>query len=271
MILKQYTAPVAEPIHLTEAKLHLRAGGSVSEATALLYTAEDAFISMAIKGCRDAAETYQWRAIVLQTWDMYLDSFPGGNFIELPLPPLRAVEFVRYTDSSGVTSDFTDYTVDTVSQHGRVVLDYGYSWPSVTMATNNPVHVRFKCGYVVPFTKSGATIAYSDAAFLPGEKVRLSVSGGSLPAPLAALTSYYVTATGLSLTDGGADVVISDAGTGTAFIGEVPGSTMIGMKLILTDIYEERKDTINIASRLENITLPRGAEHWFAMDTAKRF
>ena len=271
MILKQYTPSSVEPIHLTEAKIHLRAGGSVNETSAALYTAENSLISNGIAAARDAAETEQWRSLVLQTWDMYLDAFPGGNSIELPLPPLRAVEFVRYTDSSGVTYDFDDWTVDLASLYGRIILDSDYSWPSTTLSPNNPVHIRFKCGYLVPFTRAGGTIAFADNPFTVGDRVQLSVSGGALPAPLLSHTNYYITATGLSLTDGGDDVVVTTDGTGSFFVGQLPYCTNVGMKLILSDLYEQRSDTIGIASRLTNITLPRGASHWFSMDTARRF
>lgn len=271
MILKQYIPPAAEAMSLTEAKLHLKAGGVVDATAAAAYTAEDTLLSVAISACRQAAETEQWRALVLQTWDLYLDNWPtGGDSIQLPHPPLRAVGFVRYTDSSGVVRTFTDYTVDLASEPGRVVLNYGCSWPSVTLAPNNPVQIRFKCGYLLPFVKYESTVSIPNSPLIVGDRVRLSVSGGMLPAPLAALTDYYVTATGLSLTEGGADVVITAAGTGNCFIGELPASTMIGMKLILTDLYEERGDTV-IGRSTNSLpqTLPRAATHWFSMDTAR--
>ena len=70
----------------------------------------------------------------------------------------------------------------------------------------------------------------------------------------------------------GADVVITAAGTGLNFIGELPASTMIGMKLILTDLYEERGDTvIGRSTNSLPMTLPRAATHWFAMDSARHF
>jgi len=273
MILSLYTAPTVEPIHLTEAKLHLRAGGSVDEATALLYTSENSTIGSFISAARIAAETEQWRGLVLQTWDYYPDAFPGGDFIELPLPPLRAVVVFEYTDSSGVTLPFTDYTLDTVSEPGRVVLDADASWPSVELANSKAIHIRLQCGYLVPFIKSSSTIAKpTDHPFAVGDRVRLSVSGGTLPAPLSSTVDYFITATGLSLTSGGADVVVSADGTGTYFLGVLPESTKIGMKLIITDLYEERGDTI--IGRSTNslpVTIPRGASHWFSMDTAKRF
>ena len=261
MILKQYTAPTKEPINLTEAKIHLRAGGAVSEAAALLYTAEDNLISGCISAGRNAAETFQWRALVLQTWDMYLDCFPGGNSIEMPLPPLRAVSGVWYTDSSGATTEFTDFSVDLDSERGRIVLDYESSWPDTVLGPNNPVHIRFKCGYLVPFTISGSTTTISDTdLFEVGDKVRLSVSGGSLPAGLNEMTDYYITSSGLSLTSGGTVVTASEGtGAGTYFMGVLPNSTRVGMLLVISDVYEEKSNST------------RSSEQWFSMDAVKRY
>lgn len=280
MILKQYIPPAADPMHLTEAKLHVKAGGAVDATTAAAFTADDALLTVAISACRHAAETEQWRALVLQTWDLYLDDFPGGDSIQLPLPPLRAVSFVRYTDSSGVSYDFTDYTADTASEPGRVVLNYDYSWPSVTLAPSNPVHIRFQCGYLVPFTATAATdvIAAPNHPFVDGEMVRLSVSGGSLPGGLALLTDYFIrdavagVSFKLAATAGGAAIDLTTAGTGNMFIGELPACTMVGMKLILSDLYEERGDTV-IGRSTNSLpqTIPRAASHWFAMDSARHF
>jgi hypothetical protein len=219
-----------------------------------------------------AAETEQWRALVLQTWDLYLDNFPGGNSILLPIPPLRAVEFVRYTDSLGVVRDFEDYSVDTAGEPGRVVLNYGESWPSVELGPVNPVHIRFQCGYLVPFTVTDGVVSITSNPFSVGDMVRLSVSGGSLPEPLAEMTDYYITATGFSLTSGGADIYLDDDGTGQSFVGILPMSTVVGMKLIISDLYEERADTIVGRSQAAlPKTLPRAATHWFSIDSARHF
>ncbi len=280
MILKQYIPPAAEAMSLIEAKLHLKAGGATDATAAAAYTAEDTLLSVAIAACRHAAETEQWRALVLQTWDLYLGGFPAENYIKLPLPPLRAVGFVRYTDSSGVVTTFTDYTVDIVSEPGRIVLNYGETWPSGTLAPNNPVQVRFQCGYLVPFTATAATdvIAAPNHPFVNTDMVRLSVSGGTLPAGVTVLTDYYVrdAVAGVSLklaaTVSGAAIDLTTAGTGNMFIGELPASTMVGMKLILSDLYEERGDTvIGRSTNSLPVTIPRAAAHWFAMDSARHF
>jgi uncharacterized phiE125 gp8 family phage protein len=272
MTLRLCTGPTAEPLHLTEAKLHLRAGGSIDAESAALYTEEDATIKAAISAARMAAEAEQWRALVLQTWDLYLSNFPGGNSISLPFPPLRAVEFVRYTDSLGVVRDFEEFTIDFAGEPGRVVLNIGEPWPSVELDLVNPVHIRFKCGYLVPFTVSSGVVSFKDKPFVAGDIVRLSVSGGNLPEPLAETTDYFITETGFSLTDGGDDIALTSDGTGSFFVGVLPHCTNVGMKLIIADLYEERADTVIGRSQAAlPATLPRAAVHWFSMDSAKFF
>jgi uncharacterized phiE125 gp8 family phage protein len=267
-------------MHLTEAKLHVKAGGAVDATAAAAFTADDALLTVAISACRHAAETEQWRALVLQTWDLYLDAFPGGNSIPLPLPPLRAVGFVQYTDSSGVSYSFTDFTVDLASEPGQIVLNYGCTWPSATLAPANPVHIRFQCGYLVPFTATAAmdVITAVNHPFADGDRVRLSVSGGTLSTGLAVLTDYFIrdavagVSFKLAATSGGVAIDLTTAGTGNMFVGELPASTMVGMKLILSDLYEERGDTV-IGRSTNSLpqTIPRAASHWFAMDSARHF
>lgn len=277
--LSQYSAPTAEPIHLTAAKLHLRLAADAVGAVA--YTAEDSQLSMMIASVRSVAEVETWKAIVLQTWDLYLDEWPAVDEIRLPWPPLMAVVLVQYTEASGTVSTFaaTEYEVDTDSTPGRIVLGYEKSWPTATLAPKNPIRIRFKCGYVVPFSVAYTTdtVTALNHPFADGDVVRLSVSGGVLPEPLAVMTDYYVRDVSgdtmkLAATSGGAAINLTTAGSGTLFIGEIPASTVIGMKLVLSDLYEERSDTvIGKFSGDGPAQLPRGASHHFAMDSAREF
>jgi uncharacterized phiE125 gp8 family phage protein len=276
MRLAQYIAPTAEPVHITEAKLHLRL--AVDAAGAVLYTTEDALLSGIVAAARQVAETETWKSLVLTVWDLFLDEWPAENEIRLHYPPLRSVEFVKYTTSDGTETTFTDFTIDPASTPGRIVLDYDQSWPSDTLAPNNPIHIRFRAGYLVPFTATASTdvLAAVNHPFVDGDKVRLSVSGGDLPAGLAAKTDYFVrdAVAGVSLklaaTSGGVAIDLTTAGTGNMFIGEIPPVTVAGMKLVMTDLYENRGDTV-IGVNTTPATLPRAATHLFAMDSARSF
>lgn len=139
MALILITAPVADPISLTETKAHLRVDN----------TDEDTLISGLIAAATahlDGKDGMLGRCLVPQTWELVLDAFPSDG-IEIPLPPLLSITSVTYVDTAGVTQTVSsdDYEVDTANEPGWVMPgDAG--WPS-TMDTINAVRVRFRAGY----------------------------------------------------------------------------------------------------------------------------
>jgi uncharacterized phiE125 gp8 family phage protein len=154
MTLKIVTEPIEEPSSLEEAKLQLRI--STSPPTA---HPDDALIAIMAKAARRWCEGFQGRAYVTQVWDLYLDRFPRGRALELPLPPLQYVESITYRDAAGTDTvvslldpsgegllETDDYLVDIASEPGRLILKDGRSWPSTG---NDPhsVRIRFTAGY----------------------------------------------------------------------------------------------------------------------------
>jgi len=139
MALKIAVVPADEPVTVAEAKEHCRVD----------VTTDDATIQGFIETAREVVEVAMRQALVTQTWDLYLDSFPGTDYLELPLPPLQSVTYVKYTTKAGVltTFDSASYMVDTYSQPGRIRLKDTYSWPSDELQIVNGVNVRFVCGY----------------------------------------------------------------------------------------------------------------------------
>lgn len=138
------TAPTVEPLLLREVKDHLRLGHETH--------AEDAALWIYMRAAREYLEgKYGLTGIVLatQTWDLILDYFPGCDEITIPLYPLQEVTSIKYTNSSDVETTWaaSNYTVDTDSEPGRVVLTYQNTWPSFTAAPMNPIKVRFVAGY----------------------------------------------------------------------------------------------------------------------------
>ena len=140
MRLELVTAPATEPVSLTDAKLHLRVEGSEEESA----------ISLAITRARTEAEDRLGRALITQTWTLYLDSFPASGEIVFPLPPLQSITSVKYVDTDGVlqTLATTEYVVDTSGEKGRLYLDWEKSWPSIRLQPN-AVQVEFVAGYGV--------------------------------------------------------------------------------------------------------------------------
>ena len=136
------SAASSEPVSVTEVKDHGRIDRSLAE--------EDALIGDYITTAREFAEGYTGRRFITQTWKYYLDAFPGSNYIEIPYAPLQTSSFaISYTDASSSSSSVSTstYTVDTNTTPGRVVLNYGETWPGSTLATTNPIEITFKCGY----------------------------------------------------------------------------------------------------------------------------
>lgn len=164
MGLKLITAPANDPVSLDEAKAHLRVD----------FTDDDILIEAFIEAATDYVDGpkgFLGRALIQQTWDLYLHEFPHpmfgryhgrhhfrrSSYIEVPLPPLISVGGVFYLDSSGVEQEMDDtlYRVDPSSEPGRISLAMGASWPQ-PQHVDSSVRIRFTAGYV-DATNSPAT------------------------------------------------------------------------------------------------------------------
>ena len=55
------------------------------------------------------------RALLTQTWDMYLDEFPCAGEIIIPLSPLQSVTSVSYVDQHGATQTWASANYRIVS------------------------------------------------------------------------------------------------------------------------------------------------------------
>jgi len=148
------TPPAEEPVTLAEIKDHLRVSG----------TAEDSLLTLYAQMAREAVEEETWRALMPQTWTLYLPGWPANGVIELPRPPLAAVTAITYTDEDGVegTLAASNYRVDTAREPGRVVLAPNGAWPVDALDSVNGVAVEFVAGYAdasaVPVTAKAAIL-----------------------------------------------------------------------------------------------------------------
>lgn len=139
MPLVLQTAPTTEPVTTAEAKTHLR----------VTTSDDDTYIGTLITVARRHVETITGRALINQTWDYFLDNFPPGDKIVIPLPRLSSVTSVKYTDKDNVQTTLaaSKYIVDTNNEPGQIVLAYGESWPTFTQKPINAVEIRFVAGY----------------------------------------------------------------------------------------------------------------------------
>jgi uncharacterized phiE125 gp8 family phage protein len=147
---KLITPPSVEPFTLSEAKLHCR----------IRISDEDALISKWITAARRKVEKDTGRALLTQTWDLFLDSFYSDDSyhtIVVPYPPLQSVTSVNSTNTAGAETVWpsSNYVVDTASEPGRIALSDLGSWPS-SLRMFQPGRVRFVAGYAT-------------AADIPGE------------------------------------------------------------------------------------------------------
>lgn len=159
--LRLVTPPDDDVVTLEEAKAHLRVDTSDDDAVIqAMVTAATEFV--------DGAQGFLGRALMLQTWDYFLDRFPCygtssivhlgtgavpygvggfGSYIEIPLPPLVSVTGVYYRDNSGneQTVNPANYKVDVNSEPGKIFLPNGGAWPTIVYGPS-AVRIRFVAG-----------------------------------------------------------------------------------------------------------------------------
>lgn len=145
---KIYTAPAEEPVTLTQAQAQCQ----------VEHSEDDALIGDKVTAAREAIENETSRALITQTWDVYPPCFPCGD-IALPLGNLQSIGTFEWTDTAGATSSWTVSGsnllsgstvmahIDTVSEPALIRLAYGQVWPTATLKTINPIHIRLTCGY----------------------------------------------------------------------------------------------------------------------------
>jgi len=165
MALSLVTGPTSEPVSVDDAKEFLRVDGGD----------DDALIGSLITAARqhiDGRDGWLGRCLITQTWDLFLERFPGfglwGYYANLPpvagygnyryemqdiivsLPPLQSVTSITYTDTAGApqTLNSSTYVVDATSQPGRIMPAVGQTWPATRPQVNAAV-VRFVAGYGV--------------------------------------------------------------------------------------------------------------------------
>ena len=253
---RQTIAPTAEPIHLDEAKLHLRVDD----------TADDTVITRLIRAARMHCEAFLGQQMVAATYTYQFEQFP--DVVTVPYPPLLEVTGITYVDSDSVTQtvDTDDYVVDTNPPFGRIYEAYNESWPTCREFTND-ITVTFVAGKVIPFTVNATTDYLTWSGWTPtdADSYQLSNSGGAtgaLPAGLSTYTRYFVRDTTgstckLAATSGGTAIDITGAGTGTHFIGEVPENWRAAMLLLIGHWYENREAVVVGSTTAE---LPQAAK-----------
>jgi len=140
MSIRLITPPAVQPLTLDEVKLHLRVDNTDEDSLITGYI--DATTSWV-----DGEYGFLGRALVTQTWELVLDTFPLHE-IKIPLPPLQSVDSIRYDDPAGAEQLMTvdQYYVDNVSEPAWIVPATA-GWPTNVLNAVNAVRVRFIAGY----------------------------------------------------------------------------------------------------------------------------
>jgi uncharacterized phiE125 gp8 family phage protein len=131
------SGPALEPASLDEAKAHLRLDGDD----------DDALVTAAITAARVHVEAATRRVLIEQQWRIYLDAWPHGRIVTLPVAPLVSVDGVTVYDTNGdpVTVEEGNYETDAVSVPGRLVLSS--SLPAIVGRAVNGIEIDVTAGY----------------------------------------------------------------------------------------------------------------------------
>lgn len=153
----------------------------------------ESYIATAIQNV-DGRDGWLGRALVEQTWELRLPDF-GGPVIPIPLPPLIAVESVKYYDAADVlqTLSADAYEVAGVGGFGkaRLVLKSGQAWPVLAKRSENVV-IRFTAGYeTVPAPILTAIKHQVGAMYENREAVVVNASVTKLPGGVEAMLMPY--------------------------------------------------------------------------------
>ena len=125
------TGPVSEPVDLSDAKLHLRVD-SIDE---------DVLIEGYISAARLSIEAHAGLALLDQSWDLVLDSWPGP-VVDFNMGPVTSIISVSV---DGKTLSPETYNL-APGLNARLIRTDGATWPRPKSLAAGIV-VRFACGF----------------------------------------------------------------------------------------------------------------------------
>jgi hypothetical protein len=148
-----------ECVTLEELKAHLR----------IDFHDQDALLNMSISAARVFIEEYLNRSLLNKTFELWLNSdelgalsakdwagvrhgsiaeIAGNSTINLRTGKVQQIVHVKSYGQGNDELDFdsSNYFLDEVSEPGRIVLNYGATWPT-DLRYINALKIRFKAGY----------------------------------------------------------------------------------------------------------------------------
>jgi uncharacterized phiE125 gp8 family phage protein len=138
MSLVPILPPAQEPVSLADAKLHLRVD----------VPDDDTLISRLITGARSQIERGLGRALITQSWTWWLDAWPPGYAVSLPLAPLQSIEQVRIyaADDSFSVLPANGYLLDGQGSPPRLIRRGTLAWPQ-PVRPGNGIAIDFTAGH----------------------------------------------------------------------------------------------------------------------------
>ncbi|NWG72921.1 MAG: hypothetical protein HXY23_15135 [Parvularculaceae bacterium] len=141
MALVPVSGPAVEPVSLAEAKAHLRVTGA----------AEDLLVASLVTAARVHIELTLSRAFITQGWSWFIDAWPAGATLPLPLSPVQSIGAIRVLAAGDeiVTLPPSAYLLDGAAQPSRVIAKSG-SWRDGTPApayAANGIEIQLIAGY----------------------------------------------------------------------------------------------------------------------------
>lgn len=136
MHLNIITDVTTEPVSLAEANAHLRVDDAL----------DDTYISSLITVAREYCETATRRALATQTLELILDDFPC-NYIELPKSPVQSITSIKYKNSMGTETEWTNYVSDLDKVPALLMPNFSDVFPQFTPYPSGAVRIRYVAGH----------------------------------------------------------------------------------------------------------------------------
>ena len=134
----------------------------------VLESVDGELLTSLIQSAREYVEEFTRRALITQTWTMFMDGFPQtrdplgwwdgvregsitqgqASSFELPVGPLQSVTSISTfdDDNTETTFDSANYFLNTTATPGEVILNTGATWPVFTR-NRNGIKVVYVVGY----------------------------------------------------------------------------------------------------------------------------
>lgn len=246
------TPPPCLPLALADVRQHVKQD----------VTDDDIMLALYLGSAVDYAQGLCQKQFVAGKFKLNLAAFPV-DAISIFHGPIAGIVSIRYYDIAGVqqTISAANYRLDATGNIAKIDLTTGYSWPS-TQDRADAVEIIYFAGYVAAasFDSAANTISITNWPTLAvNDVVRLSNSGGALPAGLKAKTDYYVKTIvspgvyTLATSAGGALIDLTDVGTGLSFAGqsgihfgdgELPGAIIGWLMLRCATGFDHRGESV---------------------------